>query len=356
MNQVMIFEDVDGQPIPRLPHDAQGTARVPDGERLFAVEQAAAHFKRPAAELATLWRFTWADVLGAAIADPPPEAIAASAGSADVESEPISAPTVTDTPRPAANLALRVRLEALRRMLFGHLSEEHFGAFIEMCRIRNLDPWSKQVYPKLQNRKDGEGLEVVLIISIEGLRLQADRTGRYCGNDAAVFDYDAQGKLVKASTTVWKLVEGERRPFTAEVYWDEYRPLSQDTDSLWDRMPRVCLGKCSEAASIRKAFPKETGGLYTPEEMEQAFVQQQHEGRQAESRRPAAPTFAPSDAPRNFDLFCQALEELGVSGVANRTALIAKYRAKMPALAEGNPRMFWNAVLRDLKAQPVAAN
>ena len=39
---------------------------------------------------------------------------------------------------------------------------------------------------------------------------------------------------------------------------------------MWKKMPNVMLGKCAEAQALRKAFPKVLGGVYAPEEMDQA--------------------------------------------------------------------------------------
>lgn len=335
-DQIMIFDDVDGQPIPRLAKNASGEERPVDGVKTFSLEQAANHFGKSESELQSLWRNTWSDLLSPASVDETGHA----ATSIDADS---SAPQV--------DLSMRIRLAALKRMMFGHLSEELFSAFIEQCRIRNLDPWSKQVYPKVQpNRNNPRELEVVLIVSIEGLRLQADRSGLYCGNDAAQFEFDDRNRLTKASVTVWKLVGADRRPFTAEVYWDEYRPLDESETSLWDRMPRVCLGKCAEAAAIRKAFPKETGGLYTPEEMEQAYASQRIEGQQAIDR-PARP--AVFSGGMTYDAFCSEMGKLGHRGTS-LTKVMSEYRQKFPLLADSNTRGFWNAILEDLRKKQTA--
>jgi hypothetical protein len=59
----MIFENVQGIPIPRLPRDANGVLRVANGKQLFDLEEAATHFKWSEHYLQILWQCTWDDAL-----------------------------------------------------------------------------------------------------------------------------------------------------------------------------------------------------------------------------------------------------------------------------------------------------
>jgi hypothetical protein len=75
-----------------------------------------------------------------------------------------------------------------------------------------------------------------------------------------------------ASVTVWRLdANGDRQGYTAKLFWDEYCPNLRDSNAfMWSKMPRNQLAKCAEAAAIRKGFPNELGGVYAPEEFDQA--------------------------------------------------------------------------------------
>ncbi len=159
-------------------------------------------------------------------------------------------------------------------------SETEVQYFFAVCQRLRLDPITKQIHAVM--RWDGrlKRKKLVIQIGIDGMRSIAARPGNYAGSDEAVFtgslDYKG-GRQVpeRATVTVWKLVQGNRVPFTASAWWAEYCPGGdKGQDAMWVKMPHVMLAKCAEAQALRKAWPEDLGQIYTEEEMQQASAVQ----------------------------------------------------------------------------------
>lgn len=157
--------------------------------------------------------------------------------------------------------------QIVRDSLANGASEQEFAILWEMAKARNLDPLKREVF--FVKRWDGSKQREVwsVQVSIDGLRLQAARTGDYDGQDDTEFEYTDKGELLLARTKVYR--KGISRPFVGTAHWKEYVQLTKDRKptSMWENKPHVMLSKCSESLALRKAFPDETAGLYTTEEM-----------------------------------------------------------------------------------------
>ena len=110
-------------------------------------------------------------------------------------------------------------------------------------------------------------------VSIDGLRKKAANSGFYDGSIS--FWCAEDGKWVEvwlsskppaaAKTIVYR--KGCSQPFVAVARFEAYK---QDNNSLWKTKADVMIAKCSESLALRKAFPEQTAGLYSSEEMDQA--------------------------------------------------------------------------------------
>lgn len=156
------------------------------------------------------------------------------------------------------------KLDLIKRTVANGATSDELDLFLYHARRAGLDPLARQIY--FVKRK-GRG---TIQVGIDGLRLIADRTGIYAGNDDAVFETGEGEKYpAKATVTVYKMVQGQRCAFSATARWSEYYP-GDEQGFQWRKMPHVMLAKCAEALALRKAFPMEMSGLYVHEEMEQA--------------------------------------------------------------------------------------
>lgn len=163
------------------------------------------------------------------------------------------------------------QLDLLKRTICKGATDDEFKLFLYIAKRAGLDPFTKQVHAvKRWNNKLGKE-EMAVQVGIDGFRLIANRTGTYAGSDDPVFDDEKQPK--RATVTVYKMLGGQRCPFTATARWDEYFP-GEKQGFMWKKMPCVMLGKVAESLALRKAFPAELSGFYTDEEMEQADAQQ----------------------------------------------------------------------------------
>lgn len=158
----------------------------------------------------------------------------------------------------------------LKRTIAKGADNDELALFLIQCRRTGLDPFAKQIYlVKRWNNKEQRDV-MTIQVGIDGYRLIAERTGAYAGNDDPIFDDEAAPQ--KATVTIYKIVNGERYPFTASARWTQYYP-GDKLGFMWKKMPHVMLGKCAEALALRKAFPAELSGLYIAEEFEQARVE-----------------------------------------------------------------------------------
>lgn len=157
--------------------------------------------------------------------------------------------------------------------------------FAHSCRQHNLSPFKKEIYLIKYNSKQ-HGPQYHTVIGIDGFRAKASRTGQQAGCDDAKYDLQANGQyltaaMVKASgklpvsctITVYRLIGGQRCPFTATCIFDEYYPAVAAAAAKGERgfskadvMPFNMIQKCTEAKALKMAFSDELAGLYIEEE------------------------------------------------------------------------------------------
>lgn len=166
----------------------------------------------------------------------------------------------------------RERIDLLKRTICKGADDLELELFLAICKRTGLDPFARQAHfvkrwDSRERREVGQAQ-----IGIDGLRLIADRTGRYVPGREPRIEVDSQGRPICATAYVKKLVGGEWHEIASTAYYAEFVQVDRNgaPTALWAKMPRVMLAKVAESQALRKAFPAELSGIYSPEEMDQA--------------------------------------------------------------------------------------
>ena len=191
------------------------------------------------------------------------------------------------------------QIALVRRTVAKDCNQDEFDLFIELCKARGLNPLLRHCYAFVFGKNDQSKRQMVVVVSIDGQRSLAERTGAYRPDERAPRFANGAEKdtktnpqaLTSAEVTVYKHAHGEWFPVTAVAYWEEVAPLKEiwapddmgkrsptgryeldPSKDAWRRMPRLMLAKCAEMAALRKAFPDDFSGLYGEGEVDRADI------------------------------------------------------------------------------------
>lgn len=164
------------------------------------------------------------------------------------------------------------QIDVIKRLICPDISDPELVLFGQVCKRTGLDVFAKQIYAIKRKGR------LTIQTSIDGLRLTAQRSREYagqdgpqwCGADGVWRDvWLEDGYPSAARVGVYRI--GWPRPAWGVATWREYAQYYQGKpQGLWETMPANQLAKCAEAQALRKAFPAELSGLYGAEEMDQA--------------------------------------------------------------------------------------
>ena len=166
----------------------------------------------------------------------------------------------------AALVITEEQIDLIKKSIARGATDTELQLFLAQCKRTGLDPFSRQIYWIKR------GANASTQVSIDGFRVIAERSGEMDGQDVAWCGEDGLWVdvwLPKVPPSASKVVvyrKGCSHPFTAIAKFSEYNAGGP----MWTKMPANQLAKCAEALALRKAFPHQLSGLYTPDEMGQA--------------------------------------------------------------------------------------
>lgn len=146
----------------------------------------------------------------------------------------------------------------IKRTIAKEATNDELALFMTMCNRMQLDPWAKQIYfSKIKGR-------LTIMVSVDGLRLIAHRTGKISGVRRGVIR-DEKGAITHGFCEIH--VKGWDKPVYEETPFKEYFKDDSRFDGNWTTKPETMIKKVAECSALRIACPQELGSVYSPEEM-----------------------------------------------------------------------------------------
>jgi phage recombination protein Bet len=173
----------------------------------------------------------------------------------------------------------RAQLDLIKRTFAAGTSDDEFNLFVGTCKRLGLDPFARQAFcvKRWDTAKRAEVAQTQ--VSIDGFRVVAERSGAYegqtppqwCGADG-VWREVWLADVPPAAARVGVYRRGHRDAMYGIARYASFVQTKREggPNRMWATMPDIMLAKCAEAQALRRAFPQDLSGIYTPDEMGQA--------------------------------------------------------------------------------------
>ncbi len=196
-------------------------------------------------------------------------------------------------------------------------TDEQWTLFLNECQRRALVPGKDCIFQLRNSKEFNKDLnkdvwvkKMIVITTIAGLRLIADRSGKYEGHGPFIFYYgDENNELKESKIPLGKIphavsVEGYRKDWRVPMFWTAryaaYVQTMGETKSpttMWRTRGEEQLAKCAEAGMLRAIAPEECAGLLINEELGNDGVVDKEAAGESTTAVPAfipQPTVAPA--------------------------------------------------------------
>jgi len=196
-------------------------------------------------------------------------------------------------------------------------TDDQWTLFLNECQRRALVPGKDCIFQLRNSKEFNKDLnkdvwvkKMIVITTIAGLRLIADRSGKYEGHGPFIFYYgDENNELKESKIPLGKIphadsVEGYRKDWRVPMFWTaRYAAYVQtmgetkQPTAMWKTRGEEQLAKCAEAGMLRAIAPEECAGLLINEELGNDGVVDKESAGESTTAAPAfipQPTVAPA--------------------------------------------------------------